>query len=564
MGAAASTLNDTEIKIYEKIIALNNNVVEELSTEGLNTFTGSDKFTIDSRQKFLDLLERLKVIHLNNVQTYYQNSVKAEVSFDTLGQSVTDKFELMLRQEKELLLDLGKHKAKGLLVVLEESILKVKCFDYLTMKQTPSDVTILSYRWNEPAVAFQKKFNWAEALVALAISGEYVVNIPSDEASLLFYSSLVKIFERTGIKSLWVDQMCIPQDMPPYTMAIVLACGSFYKEFEVLVWVPWVLLSDAELEVYRKKVEDAEERRDDRYIVEVVGKDISFLHNQSNRGWILREMSSACKAVPSERSRNGIFLSDLYRILAKTVERHEKKMLSKSQVGMEVASIVTMILSLKNLIFDMDGKPEPSMHLRLCMAPFTVPTDRSIVALLEGYHVAGHISSNNSKGVNISNATSEQKMLSMFTYLGCKAFLQNKLWSDWSCYDYDQQSSKLLIDYFLTESIPLFEDQFKQLDMILQTGQFTCYRRYSGALEDSSYGGTERHCHIRLKNGSCLIQGYASTRLGIRNGGILIGISTIEAGNLKPLLTALKAGKEVYVGVGCNLKPKSSTSCTLS
>ena len=89
-------------------------------------------------------------------------------------------------------------------------------------------------------------------------------------------------------------------------MDIVHASGAFYRQFEVLVWVPWVLLDEVELEAQLEQA--AAETGEDRPLTTQFSVEISDLYYQFKRGWILRESNPMCKPLMSEKTRNIAYL----------------------------------------------------------------------------------------------------------------------------------------------------------------------------------------------------------------------------------------------------------------
>ena len=170
------------------------------------------------------------------------SSAESEVSF--LQSMISGEVLLMLRSYDDNSSD-GK-------------ALRVDVIDKSLIEANRSDFVVLSYRWGPEATAFANKYNWDEALANLVRFRNFNIASPAqsdadkdDEQLALakaFYDSVIKIFRRTNIKYLWVDQLCIPQQNRPEKMQIVMSAGSFYHDFNVLVWVWWILLSDKELD----------------------------------------------------------------------------------------------------------------------------------------------------------------------------------------------------------------------------------------------------------------------------------------------------------------------------
>lgn len=528
MGAGASTFSATETIIYQRFSAKNIDFIEKWLSHGLPSFTGADDFTTANREKFKAVLEKLKLLHERSIKAFYDGRIRVGSDESHLENLILNHFDTTLRKEELLLQDLGKNKLRMLLVIPAGHTLIVKCFEYSNMLSCASEVKVLSYRWNMPAVAFQKYFDWADALYQIATSDEFTISMPSDDIAKTFYESLVNMFQRTGIKYLWIDQLCIPQDMPPYTMAIVQACGSFYREFEVLIWVPWILLSDEDLKVYQDQIQDAEDREDDNFFIEVLGGDISSLYSQCARAWILREMSAFCRAMKLENQRNLDFLWFINQLLENsTIPRHHRTQMANSNVARQLVKLWTITTSVWMNLIDMQGDLNPESDIlmaqaaKVTVAPFTVSTDRYIVAFLESYVPAVKVHST-CLGWDIYKSVAtvidkDQTRIRLFTYLGSRAYEKvgqtSVLFKDWPEYEFDPAACKLIMDYLLTVSqfaVLFTEEQSGLLDKLLRRKSaiesltFTAYLPANEAtLLDSHSGCSSDLSFMSSINGEC-------------------------------------------------------------
>lgn len=545
MGSGISTTNpDLLLSSY----------LEAWTNEGQLYFKGSDTSTLDEKKRFHSSLDRLKVVHRTCLQDWMQSGKQSGLTGVALDDDVMTRLEAMIIQERSLLDEMSQPKSKILLVSLDGSTLKIKGYIYTAMKEKASDVKVLSYRWNESAVEFSKQFSWADAFNGLARTGEYSVPPPTNESGSNFYTSLVKIIQRTGIKFLWVDQLCIPQNMAPFSIKISQALGCLYREFEVIVWVPWIVKSNEELETYKSEIQSAEDGEDDTYIINVLGKDISSLFHQSLRGWILREMSPSCTAMESEYKRNEEFLGFIcWDILGETIERHLRNDTTNTVEGREITKIYSMAEQTYQTLYNMTGYKNPrrdaliELAAKVTVAPFTVPSDRAVVATLDSYvsavtvvTVAGNST------VNVMSK--DYSMLRMFMYLGCRLPEKGKMYMDWPGYDFDQQTCKQVISYFLTigqSNVCFTEEQFKRLDTLLRSGQFVAYLPAEHSkLLDSAAPPDGYSCYIIVTSGDCGLmyasavgEGKVKARYGVE--GVVVEAAGIQAGNVQQLLDVL-------------------------
>lgn len=157
---------------------------------------------------------------------------------------------------------------------------------------------MLSYRWQDSAVAFSKAYSWEAALAALSMSGKYAVPLPEGALAAEFYTSVVALMSRTGTPGMWVDQLCVPQNRNE-TIDIVHASGDFYKKFEVVVWTPWAHQSDKAIASTKETIaaELQLAGRGDLSTPTILkaAEDVSLLYMQFKRGWILRETCPTCR-----------------------------------------------------------------------------------------------------------------------------------------------------------------------------------------------------------------------------------------------------------------------------
>ena len=183
-------------------------------------------------------------------------------------------------------------------------------------------------------MAFANQFDWGAALADISTAGERPIPFPSanDAPSIQFYKDLCRIMQRVGIKYLWVDQLSIPQKRDATTcMNIVHASGSLYRQFEVLywvIWVPWILLDDSELEEQRRKADAGS--GPNQPILNAYVQDMVRLYAQFQRGWILREAGEMCKQLASEAARNATHISEMNRVL---VDYTDKKRAEHEELG---------------------------------------------------------------------------------------------------------------------------------------------------------------------------------------------------------------------------------------
>lgn len=457
----------------------------------------------------------------------------------------------------DVLLDEIKNKHKILLVMLDGSSLKVCCFSYHVMKERQDDVKLLSYRFGDTASKFREVYDWNDAMVNIAKCGSYIISAPSQKSPALnFYDDLVRILHRTKVKCLYVEHLCCPQETLR-TADIIHACGTYYDDFEVLIWVPWMTKSDSELNTYKNKIREAEDCRDDGYLVNVLGGDILSFHEQSLRGWIQREMSCTRKAMDSENKRNIDFLRFVYTLfIESTMKRHHSADSDSILIEKRQVKICDMTYALWNCLKDMRGVKYPENHIlvqesaKLSIAPFTVPSDRKVVAQLEGCVAVLEVTCTVGSGSPRGSSSWEHMLLRMFTYLGSLAFEKGVLFEDWPGYDFDQATTRRLIDYFVTivQSFVYFsEEQFIELDKLLRAGCFTAYLPEDcSALLDSKSFPSEEYCYIYVSASRCVLM-FARPDVEHRvkspwgNKYPVIDEALIQMGNIQPLLTAIES-----------------------
>lgn len=491
--------------------------------------------------------------------------------------SGSSKIRAISTKSPDILFDELQNKDKILLVSIDGSIIKVNCFSYGALKSKQDDIKILSYRCGNAATQYRKCLNWKEALIQIAMTGSYSVPTPlalDQPLALKFHQDLLHIFRRTKIKFLWIDQLCIPQETSK-TINIIQTSGSFYKEFDVLVWVPWITKTDTELQIYKNKIKEAEDSRNDKYLVMVIGDDILSFYHQTLRGWIQREMSSSCKAMEYENKRNIDFLRFVYNLLDdSTLKRQEHKVDRDTMIlFQQLKKICQMTYTLWNCLKGMIGERFPESHIlvqeaaRLTVAPFTISSDREIVASLESYInvvlVTAYpkeekitdfdtLSDTSSSSSGSNCCCKEQMILRMFTYLGTMAFERGILFKDWPGYNYDQRSSKRLIDYFVTivqQSFVYYsEAQFIEMNNLLRTGTFNAYlpEDCCTLVDTAKFTKEEQECYIYINSNRCVLM-YAKLDIEQKvkspwgNKYPTVDEALIQAGNLQLLLDALES-----------------------
>ena len=418
------------------------------------------------------------IIRAGSSREAYKQSLTSEHSTENFLESV-------MKGEVMILVTLASKLQSAADIVSENgsNFLKIVAVSTSVIQNAPQETKVLSYRWDSGAVQFASNFDWKGTLAKLCEIGEYEIVIAEcEELSLArrFCDSLISIFRRTGIKFLWVDQLCIPQNRSE-TMDIVHAAGKFYRMFEVLIWVPWVLKTDLELEADAAQLERNLDNDDDSLHL-IIAQNISAVYAQCKRGWILREVSSECIIMESEKRRNRHYLFNAKKQLDKLLKRKQLN----SPLSLDLESAKTLIKGANEaqhviqVIEGMDGSPA-SLQLRvlhaarLTIAPFTEESDRSVVAgmdnLLETVNVAP------SPTPDPDEDTRHRTLLRMLTYVGTGAF-RDIGFRDWPSYPYGPEGCKAILDWFATtckEFVSYSETLWVLIHTRLKSGHFTAY-----------------------------------------------------------------------------------------
>jgi hypothetical protein len=362
-------------------------------------------------------------------------------------------------------------------------ILRITVQNVSDIIKEPSKTKVLSYRWDITAVEFASSFNWEEALVSLSSTeGIYDVTSPKHESAKTFYDSILGMFKRTGITYLWVDQLCIPQNRAE-TMDIVHATGPFYQQFEVLIWVPWVLKTNEELEADISKL-DKNFKNGDHSLHIQVAINISYLYLQCKRGWILREVSGQNVLMPEEKRRNVSFLKRVQSRIKQVIAiRKETDIGSLKKNGdAELIKGAGEAEHIIELFQSMIGSPlgvcgAVLQAARLTIAPFTVDSDRSVVGQMERFLETVNVKSSDSL-LDISNDNSRyQTLLRLLTYVGTGAF-RTITYNDFAAYKYSGENCKQILTWIVTvnmEFVSFSETLWSFIDSRLRGGGFTSY-----------------------------------------------------------------------------------------
>lgn len=188
------------------------------------------------------------------------------------------------------------------------------------LHECESEVQVLSYRWDDFANAFAKQMDWEAMLWGLCLCPRCPISKPEDLCALAFYNNLKFLLSRANIKYLWVDQLSIPQDRSPETMEIVHASGPFYRTFRVVIWTPWAVLTDSEIQQELQNARASSSPKCTRAVGHISRK-ISFLYDQMKRGWILREVCSRCQQMDQEKKRNERVLEEIVEVLEEHIKQ---------------------------------------------------------------------------------------------------------------------------------------------------------------------------------------------------------------------------------------------------
>lgn len=394
----------------------------------------------------------------------------------------------------------------------DNNYLQVRAFPISECSQ--ENLKILSYRWDDGANQFQSIFDWGAALESLCTAGckdVFCPDIISYPNARNFYDSLLKIFTRAGLHYLWVDQLCIPQNRPE-TMAMVKSLGSLYKQYDVLIWVPWVMKEDNELVNYVRSFENALLSGDIQFAEEVM-KDMNYLTLQLRRGWILRECCADCNMMETERKRNIVTVicgmsSVIDRLLRYASEDLKNTLLSYySQFEQLMKTLIPMTGN------EMRNEDKLLLASRLTVAEFTKESDRSVVAEMEGMILVENSESNAS---SIQNQGRYKGLLRMLGYFGTGSY-KSMPFHDFPEYTVGSNVCQKIANWILTLNksaiIYLDESAWKKIHsrLINECSDFSCFLPIGLDVIDA---------FDAVSQGNCCVYIYTSgVRLVVNNPG---------------------------------------------
>jgi len=284
---------------------------------------------------------------------------------------------------------------------------------------------------------------------------------------------------------MWIDQLSIPQNRDE-TMPIVHASGSFYRQFEVFVWVPWALRSDDEL-LERMQTANSEDANGTHAMTNEIAAGVSELYLQFKRGWILRESNVTCFPSQIERNRNLQYLRWAKQVLSRKIK--DKREYYANNEGVSALTIGSdgdfnkwvkangEVDHVWQVIQTMEGK---EMDLcarvisaaRITIAPFTVEVDREIVAGMDGLKKVCDM-----RGENADKRNPFYCYLKMVLFIGCLAFREKK-YSEFPDFVYSTSDCKRFLSWLFRtceKYVSYSETLWYMFLNRLQTGHFTAF-----------------------------------------------------------------------------------------
>jgi len=370
--------------------------------------------------------------------------------------------------------------------------------DVEKVQANPKLLNVMSYRWDDGATAFADQFNWSEALKSLAQSARSQIPIPDKLEAAEFYRHVQTILKRIGVKYMWIDQLSIPQKRDE-TMPIVHASGSFYRQFEVFVWLPWALRSNKELLV-RMQTANSEDAKGSYPITNEIAAEVSALYLQFKRGWILRESNVTCFPSKKERERNLKHLHNAKYVLSRKIKDKREYYASNEGVSAltigtdrdfnnwvkangEVDHVCQVIESMTGT--EMDLSMRVISAARITIAPFTVESDREVVAEMDSMKMVCEIRHTSGR---VDKLNPFYRYLKTIMFLGCLAFRDRKYY-EFSDFNYSPSDCKLFLNWLFTtcaEFVSYSETLWNMFLNRLQTGRFTAFLPSDYPLKDIS------------------------------------------------------------------------------